>query len=173
MGSVTDAGWRLPRTGGRRGSRSPAHARGSPCWVCCRCCVNAMFGWPPGGQPRMGPAPANPTAHREGRGGALAVHPAPNPLLGRWFGCPGAGPIRACHRACSPATVLTNKCQHDKPLQRERGPENGYPDRRPPPKVSTTHASTKHGSAPKNHGSKNGSTLVASSHRLQRHRFDA
>ena len=85
-----------------------------------------MFGWLPGGQPRMGPAPANPTARRDGRGGA------PNPLLGWWFGCPGAGPIRACHRACSPATVLTNECQFANRLGRERGPENGYPDRRPP-----------------------------------------
>ena len=58
---------------------------------------------------------------------------APNPLLGRWFGCPGAGPIRACHRAYSPATVLTNEWLLAKPVQRERGPENGHPERRPPP----------------------------------------
>jgi len=30
-----------------------------------------MFGWLPGGQPRMGPAPANPTARRDGLGGVL------------------------------------------------------------------------------------------------------
>ena len=133
MGSVTDAGWRPPRTGGRRGSRSPAHARGSPFGVCCRRCVNAMFGWPPGGQPRMGPAPANPTAHRDGLGGVLASSAAPNPLLGWWFGCPGAGPIRACHRNYAPGTVLTKECRFANSLGRERGPENGYPDRRPPP----------------------------------------
>jgi hypothetical protein len=52
-------------------------------------------------------------------------------LLGWWFGCPGAGPIRACHRLGKSATVLMNECLHADAVQRERGPENGYPDRRP------------------------------------------
>ena len=157
MGSVIDADWRPPRTGARRGSRSPAHARGSPFWVCCRCCVNAMFGWLPGRQPQMGPAPANPTARRDGHAGA------PNPLLGRWFGCPGAGPICACHRNCAPGTVLTNECQFANRLGRERGPENGYPDRRPRQGLSDQWQRKK----------PSGSAFVAPSHRLQRHRFDA
>ena len=93
----------------------------------------------------MGPAPANPTAHRDEHGGAqrnsrkgswqighsVAVPAIPNPLPGRWFGCPGAGPIRACHRLFTPTTVLMSQSQFANPVQRERGPENGYPDRRP------------------------------------------
>jgi hypothetical protein len=53
------------------------------------------------------------------------------PLLGWWFGCPGAGPIRARHRMCSPTKVLTKEYRFANSLGRERGPENGYPDRRP------------------------------------------
>ena len=56
---------------------------------------------------------------------------APNLRSGWWFGCPGAGPIRACLRLGLPATALMNKCRCAYPGQRERGPENGYPDRRP------------------------------------------
>ena len=56
---------------------------------------------------------------------------APVALSGWWFGCPGAGPIRACHRLGLPATELMKQCWCAYPAQRERGPENGYPDRRP------------------------------------------
>ena len=74
----------------------------------------------------MGPASANPTAHRDGRGGVLAIHAAPNPLLGRWFGYPGASVGRRMDtRTAGPPKVSTAH-------------------------VSTTHTSTKHGSVPKN-----------------------
>jgi hypothetical protein len=64
--------------------------------------------------------------------GTLVFRAAPNPLLGRWFGCPGAGPIRACHRNGGPATALMNECRRANQVGRERGPENGYPNRLPP-----------------------------------------
>jgi hypothetical protein len=63
--------------------------------------------------------------------GILVFRAAPNPLCGRWFGCPGAGPIRACHRLGVPAEVLMIRRQRANPWARERGPENGYPDRLP------------------------------------------
>ena len=123
LSSSERVGTRRPRAGGRRGSRSPAHARG--CLPLARrgCSINTVSGRAQCGQPQMGPAPANPTAHREEYGGAqrnsrrsswqighsLAVPAIPNPLLGRWFGCPGAGPIRACHSGGSPSTVLTKE----------------------------------------------------------------
>ena len=62
---------------------------------------------------------------------ALAVFAPPSPLPGRWFGCPGAGPIRACHPVGLPTTVLMSQCPYANPVQRERGPENGHPDRLP------------------------------------------
>ena len=62
---------------------------------------------------------------------ALAIPAAPNPLPGRWFGCPGAGPIRACHTVGLPTTVLMSQCPLPNPIRRERGLENGYPDRLP------------------------------------------
>ena len=61
----------------------------------------------------------------------LAAPAAPNPLSGRWFGCPGAGPIRAGHRVGGPTTALMSGCLRADPLGRERGPENGHPDRLP------------------------------------------
>ena len=63
--------------------------------------------------------------------GSSAIRALSNPLSGRWFGCPGAGSIRARDRLGVPGKALMSQCQHAKPLQRERGPENGYPDRLP------------------------------------------
>ena len=71
---------------------------------------------------------------------ALAVFAAPNPLSGRWFGCPGAGPIRARDRCGIPGKALMSQCQHAKPLQRERGPEHGHPDRLPANNVNNEQA---------------------------------
>ena len=71
------------------------------------------------------------------RTGILVFRAAPNPLWGRWFGCPGAGPIRAGHRDGGPAKVLTKKCQCAKRVKRERGPESGHPDRLPAHHVKT------------------------------------
>ena len=116
LSSTERVGTRRPRAGGRRGSRSPAHARGRLPLTCGRYCVNAALGGLLDGQPRMGSAPANPTAHRDEYGGAqrnsrrgswqisnsLAGPAIPSPLPGRWFGCPGAGTIRACHKVGGP-----------------------------------------------------------------------
>ena len=121
------------------GPRSRASAFGL-----CTLLRQHLNGWLPGGPPRMGPAPANPTAHRDEHGGAqrtsrrgswqvghsVAVPAIPSPLPGRWFGCPGAGTICACHRLFTPNTVLMSQSQFANPVQRERGPENGYPDLR-------------------------------------------
>ena len=40
--------------------------------------------------------------------GSSAIQALSNPLSGRWFGCPGAGPIRACHRLGVPANNVNN-----------------------------------------------------------------
>ena len=49
--------------GGRRGSRSPAHARGPTSLACPRHSINTLLGMPTLHPPRMEPTPANPTTH--------------------------------------------------------------------------------------------------------------
>jgi hypothetical protein len=59
--------------------------------------------------------------------------------LGRWSGYPGAGPIRGCHRDCTPTVVLTRWPARTAMSARERGPENGCPDHLPRPHFRAQH----------------------------------
>jgi len=103
--------------------------------------------------------------------GACAREPRRPPRWAWWRAKPAVGLVvwvsgRRPHSRL-PQSVLASHSVDDewllaKPVQRERGPENGHPDRRPPQGLNELCQRKK----------PSGSTLVPPSHRLQRHRFD-